>query len=201
MTSQHTARRRDPLLPLREKVARAARRGRMLRIRIGMRGLAAAALLLLAAPALAQAPELHYAPRENLEPIDVALIDSAGERIDMAAYILTDVAVIDALIDAAERGVTIRLYRFPADHPARGAVAEAEARLAAERSVTQRFKRGPDLMHLKSYCVDGQTLRAGAANFSASGLKHQDNDLMILRGPTACAGFDAAFSEMWEDGQ
>jgi hypothetical protein len=32
-------------------------------------------------------------------------------------------------------------------------------------------------MHLRSYQVDGRTLRTGAANFSASGLKRQDNDL------------------------
>jgi hypothetical protein len=32
-------------------------------------------------------------------------------------------------------------------------------------------------MHLKSYQVDEPLLRTGAADFSVSGLKHQDNDL------------------------
>jgi hypothetical protein len=31
-------------------------------------------------------------------------------------------------------------------------------------------------MHLKRYQIDGRMLRTGAANFSASGLKPQDND-------------------------
>ncbi len=159
-----------------------------------------AVLLVLAAPALAQAPEFHYAPAENLEPIDVGLIDEAGDSIDMAAYVLTDVPVIAALCDAAERGVKIRLYRFPAEHAATGAVASAQARLAAEPGVAQRFKTAPDLMHLKSYCVDGRILRAGAANFSASGLKRQDNDLMILRGAGVCARFEADFETMWKEG-
>jgi hypothetical protein len=34
--------------------------------------------------------EIHYAPAENLERRDVDLINSAGETIDMAAYVLTD---------------------------------------------------------------------------------------------------------------
>jgi hypothetical protein len=34
-------------------------------------------------------------------------------------------------------------------------------------------------MHLKSYQIDGKLLRTGAANFSASGLKRQDNDLVV----------------------
>jgi hypothetical protein len=33
---------------------------------------------------------IHYAPAENLEHIDVALIDTAKHEIDMAAYVLTD---------------------------------------------------------------------------------------------------------------
>ena len=38
-------------------------------------------------------------------------------------------------------------------------------------------------MHLKSYSVDGNILRSGSANLSASGLKQQDNDIVILREP------------------
>jgi hypothetical protein len=36
------------------------------------------------------APSIHYAPAENLEHVDVALIDTAKHEIDMAAYVLTD---------------------------------------------------------------------------------------------------------------
>ena len=32
------------------------------------------------------APVIHYAPAENLEHVDVALIDRAQHEIDMAAY-------------------------------------------------------------------------------------------------------------------
>ncbi|WGJ13761.1 hypothetical protein QEV83_13860 [Methylocapsa sp. D3K7] len=35
-------------------------------------------------------------------------------------------------------------------------------------------------MHLKRYHIDGRLLRSGAANFSASGLKRQDNDLIVI---------------------
>jgi hypothetical protein len=36
------------------------------------------------------APSIHYAPAENLEHVDVALIDTAQREIDLAAYVLTD---------------------------------------------------------------------------------------------------------------
>jgi hypothetical protein len=50
---------------------------------------AQAAVLFLAslAPCCADpAPVIHYAPGENLEHVDVALIDRAEREIDMAAY-------------------------------------------------------------------------------------------------------------------
>jgi phosphatidylserine/phosphatidylglycerophosphate/cardiolipin synthase-like enzyme len=52
-------------------------------------------------------------------------------------------------------------------------------------------------MHLKSYQIDGQLLRTGAANFSASGLKRQDNDLIVIESAEAAAfkrAFDARFA-------
>jgi hypothetical protein len=43
------------------------------------------------------APTIHYAPVENLEHVDVALIDTARREIDLAAYVLTDCPVMQAL--------------------------------------------------------------------------------------------------------
>jgi hypothetical protein len=35
-------------------------------------------------------------------------------------------------------------------------------------------------MHTKSYQIGGRLLRTGAPNFSAPGLKRQDNDLVVI---------------------
>jgi len=48
-------------------------------------------------------------------------------------------------------------------------------------------------MHLKSYQIDGRVLRTGAANFSASGLKRQDNDLIVIVDTQAAAKFMHGF--------
>ena len=52
-------------------------------------------------------------------------------------------------------------------------------------------------MHLKAYAIDGVLLRTGSANFSPSGLKQQDNDLIILRNPLFAAKFEARFAEVY----
>ena len=43
--------------------------------------------------------------------IDVALIGEATKQIAVAAYVLTDRAVIEALRAAAARGVKVRIWR------------------------------------------------------------------------------------------
>ncbi|WP_457798121.1 phospholipase D-like domain-containing protein [Methylocystis sp. S23] len=165
-----------------------------------------AALLLsalaLTAPAQAgwcQIDRLAYAPAEDLEAIDVALIGAARKRIDFAAYAFTDVRIVEALDAAATRGVAIRLYRdaSQATIPMPGPLARAYDRLAARRNVEIRYKGDGPFMHLKAYAVDGAVLREGAGNFSHSGLTRQDNSLIVLRCKAAVMRFESAFEAMW----
>jgi phosphatidylserine/phosphatidylglycerophosphate/cardiolipin synthase-like enzyme len=147
-----------------------------------------------AAPAF----EIHYSPEEDLERIDVVLIGSAHARLDMAAYVLTDQAVIQALARAAARGVKVRVWRDEgmAEKIERDSV---EARLGALPGVELSANEpGAPLMHLKGYCIDGRTLRTGSANFSKSGETRQDNDLVVLRGDGVCDGFEQKFARVWK---
>ena len=120
--------------------------------------------------AQAAEPEIHYAPVENLEHIDIELIRSATKSVDMAAFTFTDWAIIAALKEAQTRGVPIRILLDPSQR-------QADAKLAEMKDVVRLKKRGSPYMHLKAYSIDGTLLRTGSANFSPSGLKQQDNDL------------------------
>lgn len=144
-------------------------------------------LSLLAYPAAAI--EVHHSPVENLEHVDAALIATAERTIDVAAFVLSDHPVITALNDASARGVEVRIVldRSQLPHSFVDRIAGPEVRVSPA---------GP-LMHLKSYAVDGRTLRTGSANFTASGLKHQANDLIVIKEPDAVARFGAVFEREW----
>jgi phosphatidylserine/phosphatidylglycerophosphate/cardiolipin synthase-like enzyme len=152
----------------------------------------------------AQGPQaqIHYAPRENLESVDVREIARAQLSIDMAAYVLSDPRIIEALTDAAERGVVIRLYldrsQFAEHGPTRGGVVEA---LLAHPNVAARVKGEGVLMHLKAYAVDGDVLRTGSGNFSRSGLASQDNDAIFITDPAVVDAFESNFERIWARAQ
>ena len=137
----------------------------------------------------AAAVEIHHSPVENLERVDVALIATAERTIDVAAFVLSNHPVITALNDASARGVEVRIVldRSQLSRSFVDRIAGPEVRVSPA---------GP-LMHLKSYAVDGRTLRTGSANFTASGLKHQANDLIVIEEPGAVAQFRAAFEREW----
>jgi phosphatidylserine/phosphatidylglycerophosphate/cardiolipin synthase-like enzyme len=98
-------------------------------------------------------------------------------EIDIAAYVLTDWPVMQALTRAADRGVAIRIY-LDGTQLAEREPAKVFKDLAETPGVEIRIKHETGaLMHLKSYQIDGRLLRTAATNFSASGLKRQDNDL------------------------
>lgn len=161
---------------------------------------AIAILAALSSPACA-GWSLAYAPETNLERLDVSLIDRARSSIDMAAYVLTDVAVIDALTRAAGRGVHVRIYRDGGQDEVGQTVADHLFALRVAPGVEVRTKAGRVFMHLKSYAVDGRILRGGAANFSASGLKQQDNDRFETDDSTAVQAFKVKFDAMWAGGR
>jgi phosphatidylserine/phosphatidylglycerophosphate/cardiolipin synthase-like enzyme len=106
--------------------------------------------------------------------VDVALIDSARQEIDLAAYVLTDWPVIQALTRAADRGVKVRIY-LDGTRSAEVEGAKPFRDLAETPDDVEIRIKGDNsaLMHLKSYQIDGRVLRTGAVNFSSSGLKRE----------------------------
>lgn len=160
------------------------------------------ACVLLSTVALADSPpSAHFSPEEDLEAIDVRALDGlpAGGHVNAALFVLSDYRVIAALGRAASRGKRVRLYldprelkmlRLRLDHPL--------CRLAETSNVTILVKgTGEDLMHDKDWSADGAVWRTGSANASVSGLKAQDNSLILIFDRSAVAAFDRHFEVMW----
>ncbi|MFG1388806.1 phospholipase D-like domain-containing protein [Xanthobacter versatilis] len=154
-----------------------------------MKDLALAVLLALSSPALAETT-VHYSPTENLERIDLGLIRSAKSSIDFAGYAVTDWVIADELVRAAERGVAVRMVLDPTQRHVLDRLAPIIGSI--------RKKPSKPIMHLKSYAIDGKVLRTGSANFSPSGLKQQDNDLVVIRDDALAARFKVQFDRIWE---
>ena len=144
----------------------------------------------------------RYTNPANLAAIDASAIAAAAKTIDFAAYSLTEPTVITALLNRAQAGVTIRLYldRSELEAEARGNPSVPNSplhELMGVPAISVLVKHSMILMHLKSYLVDGTTLRDGSANFSTLGESQQDNSVTFTDDPAAVALFAAKFESMW----
>lgn len=133
--------------------------------------------------------QILYAPLANLEVADEKLIGSARSTLNIAAYSLTDGAIIETLIATKHRGVVVPIVLDRSQ-------LHANARFSGLFDDI-RVKRAGPIMHLKSYSVDGGALRTGSANLSHGGLLLQDNDFVASHDPEIVGAFDQRFEEMW----
>ena len=143
-----------------------------------------------------------YSNPFSLVTTDTATLRSAKSTIDAACYALDDNQIVAAFLAAANAGVKIRLYldRTELEAAARGDATLARSPLGTllgQANIEIKVKFSSVLMHLKSYLVDGATLRDGSANFSDQGEEKQDNSLILSDDKIAVAAFAAKFETMW----
>jgi len=154
---------------------------------------------------------VHFAPSENLEGIEIAELRAAAPRLhgpqtplNIAMYAFTDRAIAQVLIEEADAGAVVRVYRDGEQY----ASEERDAERYGRSSVTSMFRGHNnvrvrvkpasriDLMHLKCWS-DGHLMRDGSANWSTAGLKRQDNDLRFTTDPLEVREFNRDFEQLW----
>jgi phosphatidylserine/phosphatidylglycerophosphate/cardiolipin synthase-like enzyme len=156
------------------------------------------AFLRPATPTVTAPVRIVYGPGNGFEAIDSELIGQAKDRIDMAAYVLSDQRIIATLSAAAERGVKIRLYLDAEQFRRIASANENMVALVNQPGVSARIKaEHNDMMHLKAFAVDGRWLRTGSANFSWSGERRQDNDILVIDSADAARTFSRHFDSLW----
>jgi len=142
--------------------------------------------------------EETYCPNVNCESVDESLLRNSGDHLDIAMYAFTDRRIADELVERANHGVKIRLYRDNEQY---------NQEVRRDSYVLHAFSGNPnisirvkgnrrDLMHLKTWS-DGELLREGSANWSVGGEKYQDNSLFVLRDQASVTAFERKFEEMW----
>lgn len=138
------------------------------------------------------------------------LIAGARRSIDVAMYSFSDAAILDALGQAADRGVRVR---FLLDTAAEDARKEGAALLAStsgqleRRGINVRYVN--KVLHHKLMIVDGPRddlaaadtaiLATGSANWSNAAATRYDENTLFLRGnPELLLRFQAEMNLLWE---
>ncbi|ELY43404.1 phospholipase D-like domain-containing protein [Natronorubrum sulfidifaciens] len=152
--------------------------------------------------------ELLVAP-DNAERRLVELLAEADDEILVKqASVADDVAVLEATIDAARRGVDVRLLLDSTwYHEAENeALAQELQQLAADESLplearlveeTDRFEK----IHAKGVVIDREVAVVGSANWNDNAFENNREVLLAVHGTEIAAYYAAVFDDDWAGGR
>jgi len=122
----------------------------------------------------------------------VALIDSAQESVDVAAYDLDLDSVADALLRARGDGVEVRLVTDGSN-----ADEEAVVRLRGGGIPIVARPEGWGIMHDKFVVVDGMWTWTGSWNLTENGTYRNNNNAVLVASRALAEDYAAEFEEMF----
>ena len=130
--------------------------------------------------------EVAFSPNEGSEHLVVKVIDSAKSELDLLSYSFTSVPVVEALVRARHRGVTVRLVADQKDNVSADRSGKARAALGAlvNAGADVRTISVYPIHHDKVIIADRQTVELGSFNYSdAAAHKNSENVLVNWSNP------------------
>lgn len=121
----------------------------------------------------------------------VEAIDAARLSIDVAAYSLTLNSVRNALLNAQDRGVTVRMVMESTN------MDTSDVEILLEAGVPIVGDENDGLMHNKFMVIDKSEVWTGAMNFTDSGAYDDNNHLIRILSTKMADNFTKEFEEMF----
>lgn len=124
----------------------------------------------------------------------VQAIDAARLSIEVAAYSLSLNSVRNALLNAHDRGVTVRVVMES------GNMDRSDPRIMIEAGIPIVGDESDGLMHNKFIVIDRSEVWLGSMNFTDSGAYEDNNNLIRIRSSGMARNFTKEFEEMFLEG-
>lgn len=121
----------------------------------------------------------------------VEAIDAARMSIDVAAYSLTLNSVRNALLNARDRGVTVRMVMESTN------MDNSDVEILLEAGVPIVGDEQDGLMHDKFMVIDKSEVWTGSMNFTDSSAYDDNNELIRIRSTKMADNFTKEFEEMF----
>jgi len=164
---------------------------RMLKPRMSIVGLI---LLVLLLPTVAFASiDVYFSLVGDPERAIIEELNKTRKSIDIAMYYFTDRDLANAVIDAHNRGVRVRVYLDKEQKEAK----YSKSRYLAKQGITIRYSSNSYLMHHKFAVIDNEVVITGSYNWTASAGERNNENLLVIRDPPSASIYEQEFHRLW----
>lgn len=152
---------------------------------------------LFTATAAAAQISVGFSPSGQALANVLTAINSADQSIDVATYSFTSKEIGQALVQAAQRGVHVRVV---ADQKDNQNSKYSDIITMQQHNIPTRLDGHYAIMHNKFMVVDGDTTETGSFNFTTSADKRNaENALVIWNDPQLASTYEAEFERLWQE--
>ncbi|MCA9003956.1 MAG: DUF1669 domain-containing protein [Planctomycetaceae bacterium] len=139
--------------------------------------------------------EALFSPHDDCSHRICRLISSARKNIDICVFTITDDRVSDAILDAHQRRVQIRIITDNDKSFDRGSDIE---RLKSA-GISVRIDQTEYHMHHKFALFDSEFVLTGSYNWTRSASYNNSENLVITNDPQLLSRFESEFEKLWNE--
>ena len=152
-------------------------------------------LISLTAIPLAHADtKVYFSPNGDCQQAVVGELKKAHQTIDIAMYSFTSREIAQALLDAKEHHVKIRITLDPGQIKDR----YSKCRFLIKKGFDVKFHMGQGLMHDKFAVIDDHTVITGSFNWTVTADKKNSENLLIIKDRQLAQKYSKEFKTLWE---
>ena len=147
-----------------------------------------------------QAGELqYYFTKANQHPDEqlVKVINSSNSTLDIAIYSLTKKSIVNAIIQAKDRKVNVRIMTDKIESKSKSE--SKELALLQKDNIPIKINSHQGLLHIKMTIADKNIATTGSYNYTENTSTKNDEILVIINDSKVAEGFDSEFENMWND--
>ncbi len=139
--------------------------------------------------------KVYFSPDGGCQEAVVNEINNAQKSIDIAMYSFTSRPIAQALVDAKNRQVKIRIVLDKAQKNER----YSKSRYLISKGIDIKYHLGGGLMHNKFSVIDGQEVLTGSFNWTASADKRNEENLLVINDKELSGKFEERFDYLWSN--
>lgn len=135
----------------------------------------------------------------NPDKIFVELVQRAKKSLDLAIYDITEPSIINALIQAHQRGVRVRILTDSDSlSPGRPSAEYIQSMVVA--GIPIKGDNRTALMHHKFMIIDSSEMLTGSLNLTYGSLYRDNNNSLKISSSQLAANYQVEFNRMFEQG-
>ena len=140
-----------------------------------------------------RADEAYFSPGESILRKLRGLLGSARLSVDLCLFTVSDDRLTQCIIEAHQRGVTVRLITDNDKRHDEG----SDIASIARAGIQVRMDEGEEHMHHKFALFDAECLATGSYNWTRGATTNFEN-LLVTWSPVAVGMFSEEFEALWK---